>query len=66
MLLWRTEINDVLLKKRVENIYDRFFHNKRPFAARGHMVQNPKYWRAKECDETPLGNANAEYSHFSS
>ena len=20
----------------------------RPFAARGHMVQNPKYWRAKE------------------
>ena len=21
----------------------------RPFAAGGHMVQNPKYWRAKEC-----------------
>ena len=25
------------------------FHN-RPFAAGGHTVQNPKYWRAKECD----------------
>ena len=22
------------------------------------MVQNPKYWRAKECDKTPLGNIN--------
>ena len=23
--------------------------NNRPFAAGGYMVQNPKYWRAKEC-----------------
>ena len=38
----------------------------RPFAAGGHMVQNPKYWRAKECDKTPLGNENKEKSHFSS
>ena len=38
----------------------------RPFAARGHMVQNPTYWRAKECDKTPLGNVNKEKSHFSS
>ena len=30
------------------------------------MVQNPKYWRAKECDKTPLGNVNKEMSHFSS
>ena len=30
----------------------------RPFAAGGHMVQNPKYWRAKECDKTLLGNVN--------
>ena len=22
---------------------------KSPFAAGGHMVQNPKYWRAKQC-----------------
>ena len=27
MLLWRTGINDVLLKKRLENICDRFRHN---------------------------------------
>ena len=37
-----------------------------PFAAGGHMVQNPKYWRAKKCDKTPLGNINKEKSHFSS
>ena len=30
------------------------------------MVQNPKYWRAKECDKTPLGNVSKEKSHFSS
>ena len=29
------------------------------------MVQNPKYWRAKEYDETPLGNVNKEKSHLS-
>ena len=29
------------------------------------MVQNPKYWTAKECDKTPLGNVNKEKSHFS-
>ena len=40
--------------------------NNRPFAAGGHMVQNPKYWRAKECDKTPLGNVNKEKLHFSS
>ena len=38
----------------------------RPFAARGHIVQNPTYWRAKECDKTPLGNVNKEKLHFSS
>ena len=28
----------------------RLYHNtNRPFAAGGHMVQNPNYWRAKEC-----------------
>ena len=37
----------------------------RPFAAVGHMVQNPKYWRANY-DKTPLGNINKEKSHFSS
>ena len=37
----------------------------RPFAAGGHMVQNPKYWRAIECGKTPLGNVNKEKSHFS-
>ena len=36
----------------------------RPFAAGAHMVQNPKYWRAKEYDKTPLGNVNKEKSHF--
>ena len=36
----------------------------RPFAAGGHMAQNPKYWRAKEYDKTPLGNVNKEKSHF--
>ena len=30
------------------------------------MVQNPTYWRAKQCDKTPLGNVNKEKSHFSS
>ena len=30
------------------------------------MIQNPKYWRAKKCDKTPLGNVNKEKSHFSS
>ena len=30
------------------------------------MVQNPKYWKAKECYKTPLGNVNKEESHFSS
>ena len=30
------------------------------------MVQNPKYWRAKQCDKTPLGSVNNEKSHFSS
>ena len=34
--------------------------------AGGHMVQNPKYLRAKECDKIPLGNVNKEKSHFSS
>ena len=29
------------------------------------MVQNPTYWRAKECDKTPQGNVNKEKSHFS-
>ena len=29
------------------------------------MVQIPKYWTAKECDKTPLGNVNKERSHFS-
>ena len=29
------------------------------------MVQNPKYWIAKECDNSPLGNVNKEKSHFS-
>ena len=29
------------------------------------MVENPKYWTAKECDKTPLGNVNKEKSHFS-
>ena len=24
------------------------------------MVQNPTYWREKECDKTSLGNANKE------
>ena len=38
----------------------------RPFATGGHMVRNPKYWRAKECDKTPLGNENKDKSHFSS
>ena len=38
----------------------------RPFAARGHMLQNPTQWREKECDKTPLGNVNKEKSHFSS
>ena len=38
----------------------------RPFAAGGHMVQNQKYCRAKECDKTSLGNVNKEHSHFSS
>ena len=37
-----------------------------PFAARGHVVQNPTYCSAKECDKTPLGNVNKEKSHFSS
>ena len=30
------------------------------------MVQNPTYWRVKECDENPLGNVNKEKLHFSS
>ena len=30
------------------------------------LRENPKYWRAKECDETPLGSVNKEKSHFSS
>ena len=34
--------------------------NNRPFAAGGQMVQNPKYWIAKEFDKTPLGNINKE------
>ena len=29
------------------------------------MVQNPKYWRTKKFDKTPLGNVNKK-SHFSS
>ena len=29
------------------------------------MKQNPKYWRAKEYDKTPLENVNKESSHFS-
>ena len=40
--------------------------NNRTFSARGHMVQNPTYWRARECDKTPLGNVNKEKSHFPS
>ena len=35
----------------------------RPFAADCHMVQNPKYWKAKECDKTPLGNVNKKKNH---
>ena len=35
------------------------------FAAGGHMVQNQKYWKAKECDKTPVGSVNKEKSHFS-
>ena len=27
------------------------------------MVQNPPYWRVKECDKTPLGNVNKEKHH---
>ena len=38
----------------------------RPFSARGHMVQNPTNWRAKESDMNPLGNVNKEKSQFSS
>ena len=56
----------MLMKKRIENIYDRFSRNNRPFAAEGRMVQNPKYWRVKECDKIPLENINKEHSHFSS
>ena len=26
---------------------------------------HPTYWRAKECDKTPLGIINKEKSHFS-
>ena len=48
------------------NIVKMSLHYNRPFAAGGHMVQNPKYWRAKECDKTPMGNVNKEKSHFSS
>ena len=29
------------------------------------MVQNPKYWRAKEYGKTRLVNVNKEKSHFS-
>ena len=29
------------------------------------MVQNPEYWRAKECDKTPLGDVILKKSHFS-
>ena len=36
----------------------------RSFAARGHTVQNATYWRARECDKTPLGNLKKEKSHF--
>ena len=36
-------------------VFCRYYFCNRPFAAGGHMVQNPKYWRAKECDKTPLG-----------
>ena len=46
-------------------IYLSIFDN-RPFAARSHMIRNPTYWRAKECDKTPLGNVIKEKSHFSS
>ena len=46
-------------------VFCRYYFCNRPFAAGGHMVQNPKYWRAKECDKTPLGNVNKEKSHFS-
>ena len=28
------------------------------------MVQNPKYWRAKGCDKTLLGNVNKENPTF--
>ena len=54
----------MLMKKRIENIYDRFRHNNWPFAAGGHTVQNPKYWRAKEFDKTSLGNVNKELILF--
>ena len=36
----------------------------KPFAARGYIVQNPTYWRAKECNKTPLENVNKEKSHY--
>ena len=50
-------------------IEDLFFllekeHITGPFAARGHIVQNLTYWRAKECDKTPLENVNKEKAHF--
>ena len=41
------------------------FSNNRPFVATGHMVQKPPYWRAKECDNSPLGNANEDKPHYS-
>ena len=44
----------------------RSYKYNRPFSAGGHLVQNLKYWRAKECGKTPLGNVNKEKSHFPS
>ena len=52
--------------KYTSNVTWNIVFNNRPFAARGHMVQNPTYWRAKNCDKISLGNVNKEKSLFSS
>ena len=46
------------------NFCETLYMFNRPFATEGHMVQNPRYWRAKECNKTPLGNVNKEKSLF--
>ena len=49
----KTYLYKLLIYKRGEDGEGIILFTNRPFAAEGHMIQNPKYWRAKECVRLP-------------